>query len=418
MFLLLWLLMVLAPVSQEKFGNSVDYIGWQVMDAYMKDYTNLRPDRMAEQKGYELFKQQFPVDQYDLENPPQSEDVKQVLVNNDWSSAYKSLYSRILNLKSMYQPDWTDQEAVDYLQDQVEGISLRSLGVDDSAYVNLQITKAQLKDEIARYFSGTAGVAEAENATIETQQPAIPVLEAQENNKGTQSYSQSLIGLVGNPDWLSYQLNIISLALILLLLGLLIYLFNMYKKIDERLDRHRKEINEINSDLFVLKRKVSGTEKESRISGRLEALENKMNKLPLEYSHSESKRPEVVGTRTPEMMEEPPRTDEFYLSTPNSDGTFNTSSMSSAYKPTASIYKFVVSGEDGASMASFTVAEQYESVKDALSSPGSYLDPVCESVNAFSPSAKRIVNLRPGRAFKEGDKWIVSPEDKALIRYE
>lgn len=421
MFVLLWLLMVLAPAPQEKFDHSVEYIGWQVMDAYMKDYTNLRPDRTAEKKGYEVFKQQFPVTDYSIENPPGTEEVKKVLVSNDWSNAYKSLYSRIINLKSMYNKNWSEQEAASYLRNQVENINLKSLGVDDSAYVHLEITKAQLRDEIAQFYAIVNQEKEPAVAASEADMPVEEDIEAAGTDTGTatplampqvQTFFNSM--LESQAGW-TYQVNIVSLVLILVLLGLLLYLFNMYKKIDERLDRHRKEINEINSDLFVLKRKTGG-EKEEKMSARVDALENRVRKLVQEYA---AEIPAAVPANAHyKMQEEEPDHHEFYLSTPNSDGTFNVSSMTSAYKPTASIYKFVITRDGGESIAAFTVAEQYESVKDALSSPGSYLDPVCESVNAFSPSAKRIVNLRPGRALKQGDKWVVKPEDKAIIRYE
>lgn len=416
MLILLFLLGALQPVPQEKYDNAVDYVGWQVMDAYMKDYTNIRPDRTAEMKGYDIFKHHFSPDSYSIENPPKSDSVKQLLTKNDWSNAYKNLYSRIINWKSLYNNDWNTQEASDYLESQIENISLRSLGVEDSAYANFQITKAQLQDEIAQYFT-PAIQKDANSISVDTGHTAL--VTSQEEQADLSENSLSFFSAIGGTQSWSGYLNIASIVLCLLLLGLLIYLFNMYKKMDERLDRHRKEITEINSELFVLKKKASNAEKETKLSGRLEALESRVERINDEYERPhEATRPEPSYTKEMSAVAAKPRTEEFYLSTPNSDGTFNVSSMSPSYKPTASIYKFMVTEENGESTASFTVADQYESVKDALSSPGSYLDPVCESVNAFSPSAKRIINLKPGRAFKRGEQWIVRPEDKAIIRYE
>ncbi len=414
MLLILFLIGALQPVSKEKYEHAVDYVGWQVIEAYMQDYTNIRPDRVPEQKGYELFQQQFPTEAYSITSPPPSDEVEQVLVNHDWRNAYKNLYSRVINWKSMYNENWNEQEAANYLEKQVDNISLRSLGVEDSAYVRLQLTQARLKDEIAQFFAGPLAEAQAEETTEEA-----PVV-AQEKSPAVSGNNQfSFLSAISAQDWLDYQINLISIVLILVLLGLLLYLFNMYKKMDERLDRHRKEINEINSELFVLKKKVANVEKETKLSGRLEALENKVERINDEYDQPEVAKAVHTSTeRAPSIIATKLKTEEFYLSTPNSDGTFNVSSMSSSYKPTASIYRFLVTEEDGKSVAAFTVADQYETIKDALSSPGSYLDPVCESVNAFSPAAKKIINLRPGRAYKSGDKWIVKPEDKAIIRYE
>lgn len=418
MLILLFLLEALQPVPQEKYENAVDYVGWQVMGAYMKDYTNIRPDKTAEMKGYDVFKHHFSSDSHSIENPPETEAIEQVLTSNSWSNAHKNLYSRIINWKSMYDTDWNGQEASEYLENQIENISLQSLGVDDSAYINLQITKAQLQDEIAQYF--TPPIQEGAARTTEEAKPEMLMAEQEEQDPpgNGQSFFSAFSAMEVSENWYRY-LVIGTLILTLLLLGLLLYLFNMYKKMDERLDRHRKDINEINSELFVLKKKVINAEKETNLSGRLEALESKVDRINYEYDRPhEVSRSESAYAKAASAVATKPKIEEFYLSTPNSDGTFNISSMSPSYKPTASIYKFIITEEDGKSVASFTVADQYESVKDALSSPGSYLDPVCESVNAFSPSAKRIVNLKPGRAFKRGDQWVVEPEDKAVIRYE
>lgn len=421
---LLFLIGALQPVAKEDYNHAVDYIGWQIMDAYMKDYTVIRPDRTAEAKGYDVFKQKFPVENYSIENPPESDTVKQVLSNNDWSNANKSLYSRIINWKSMYDADWNGQQAADYLKGQIENISLKTLGVDDSAYTNLQITKAQLQDEIVQYFA-PAPVAAPAASISESPQESYEIPEGYEQEdmmvEGEDNSFSLFSNMAEGQAWLDYRLNVISLGLILLLTGLLIYLFSMFKKVDERLDKHRKEINDLKSEVFILNRKLKDLGGDSKLRGRMDALESKVNKINTDHRPQEPggiKTTNTVYTPANVAVAAKPKTEEFYLSTPNSDGSFNVSSMSSSYKPTASIYKFEVSEEDGENVATFTVADQYEAIKDALSSPGSYLDPVCESENAFSPSARKIVNVKPGRAFRRGEQWIVRQEDKAIIRYE
>ena len=92
--------------------------------------------------------------------------------------------------------------------------------------------------------------------------------------------------------------------------------------------------------------------------------------------------------------------------------------MSAQFRPSASIYHFEVLEQNGENTATFTVANNADAMKDALSSPGSYLEPDRESENSYFPGAQRIVNVEPGKATREGDQWGVSPDDKALIRYE
>ncbi len=425
LLILLFLIGALQPVPQNDYNHTVDYIGWQVMDAYMKDYTVIRPDRTAEAKGYAVFKEQFPSGKYSLTNSPESEAVKKVLSSNSWSNASKGLYSRIINWKSMYKANWNGQEAADYLKGQIENISLKTLGVNDAEYKNLQMTKAQLQDEIAQHF---APAPDASAVTVDdASQAAYEIPEGYEQEDATvaeddTSNSFSLFSNMGEgQSWLDYRLNIISLVLILLLAGLLIYLFSMFRKIDERLDKHRKEINDLKSETFILGRKLNDLGGDSKLKSRLEVLESKLSKIDADHrpqEHGKIKTTNTVYTPAQAAVATKPRVEEFYLSTPNSNGSFNISSMTSSYKPTASIYKFEVSEEDGGSMASFAVADQYEAIKDALSSPGSYLDPVCESENAFSTAARRIVNVKPGRAYRRGEQWMVKQEDKAIIRYE
>ncbi|WP_373511608.1 hypothetical protein [Persicitalea sp.] len=104
----------------------------------------------------------------------------------------------------------------------------------------------------------------------------------------------------------------------------------------------------------------------------------------------------------------------FYLSTPNSDGSFNNSSANPAYKEGASIYKFQNTKDNH---AKFKIDENDASVKLALAYPDKNIDPVCDALNAFDPKARRIFTVEPGIAELAGDnKWKVIT--KARIRYE
>lgn len=103
----------------------------------------------------------------------------------------------------------------------------------------------------------------------------------------------------------------------------------------------------------------------------------------------------------------------FYLSTPNSDGSFNNSSANPSYKEGASIYKFQNTKDNH---AKFKIAEHEASVRLALAYPDKNIDPVCDALNAFDPKARKIYTVEPGIAELLGDKWKVIT--KARIRYE
>ena len=103
----------------------------------------------------------------------------------------------------------------------------------------------------------------------------------------------------------------------------------------------------------------------------------------------------------------------FFLSTPNSDGSFNNSSANLAFREGASIYKFQNTKDN---RAQFRVDERDASVKLALSYPDKNIDPVCDALNAFDPRARKIFTVEPGVAELAGDRWRVIT--KARIRYE
>ena len=118
-----------------------------------------------------------------------------------------------------------------------------------------------------------------------------------------------------------------------------------------------------------------------------------------------------------ETMIEKPEPDEvkvFYLSTPNSNGSFNASSANPVYRIGASIYRFE---KTGTNTATFRIDERETSLKLALQYPERNIDPVCETSGKFNPNARKIITEpgKEGQALLEGDKWVV--KSKAKISY-
>lgn len=134
------------------------------------------------------------------------------------------------------------------------------------------------------------------------------------------------------------------------------------------------------------------------------------SKIPFEVVQPRYEQQAWQDTKQPEV-----KTETFFLSTPNSDGSFNDSSVSPTYKEGASIYKFTKVGNN---RAKFQIDEREASVKLALTYPDKSIDPVCDAVNAFNPKAKRITTVDVGEAELLNDKWIVNKSQKAKIRYE
>ena len=427
-YLLLTLLLITdslwAVVIREDFARMVDYAGWQLIDAYMQDYVRLRPDMTAEKEGYRLFRETYNSTNYSIQKPPNSEAIRLFLISHEWRNAGLNLYAAFVNTKAAYQNDWSDAQATEFLQAKIDAISPEALGAQrDADYTTLQATKEQLKAEVAQNFIGTTASKEdtapvednlgdtlsefSEDTALASDSPAEDDSDRQGFTLPTASAEESGAGPFG---LLNYAINPISLGAVVLLLLLLLYLFGLFKRLDNRIDRHSKRIEDLTTRLFLKKDPVSADDI-NQLKSQIAALQEQVKKLT-------TTSPPSPPTDNPPRRSLVPEQHEYYLSTPNSDGTFNASSMSNQFRPSASVYKFLVTETNGTHWAEFTVANDYDAVKDALSSPGSYLDPVCESVNSYFPGAKRIVNVQPGKAVKQGNKWLVKPEHKAHIRYE
>lgn len=431
-----------AAVIREDFARLVDYAGWQLVDAYMQDYVRLRPDMAEEKEGYILFKKTYNTTNYSLEKPPNSEAIRLFLISHAWRNAGINLYADFVNTKASYQNDWSDAQATEFLQDKINAISPEALGAQRNAdYTALQATKERLKMEVAQNFMGEAVVVGDETSSpVATANDAAPDTASDDDDtsdEDTSSFSENIAsvsdssteeateprgfilptrtaeeGGTGSINMLNYAINPISLGAAALLLLLLLYLFGLFKRLDNRVDKHSKRIEDLTTRIFLKKDPISADDI-NQLKEQVAALQEEVKKLTAPPSP-----PAASASKPPRRRSLTPDQEEYYLSTPNSDGTFNASSMSNQFRPSASVYKFQVTEANGTHRAEFTVANDYDAVKDALSSPGSYLDPVCESINPYFSGAKRIVNIRPGKAVKQGDKWVVKPEHKARIRYE
>jgi len=103
----------------------------------------------------------------------------------------------------------------------------------------------------------------------------------------------------------------------------------------------------------------------------------------------------------------------FYLSTPNTDGSFNESSASPNFKEGASIYQFT---KLNANKAVFQIDERDSSIRLALQFPYKSINPVCDATNAFNPKARIIKTENLGEAELKNGKWVVTKKSK--IRYD
>jgi hypothetical protein len=222
-------------------------------------------------------------------------------------------------------------------------------------------------------------------------------------------------------DGITFQIDILSIliSLGLSLIILFIVLRNFSNEESEKLERLRAYVKQKISEASFNKVSPSQQTKPSEIKdlyNRIEYLENHIkiltdkinginNSIQAVYTQPKAQKLDI---ELPEIKGEI-----FYLSTPNSDGSFNDSSASTNYKEGASIYRFT---KTSSNRAKFQIDEREASIKLALQFPDRNIKPVCDAENAFDPQSKTIITTGVGEAELVGDKWI--NYKKAKIRYE
>lgn len=138
-------------------------------------------------------------------------------------------------------------------------------------------------------------------------------------------------------------------------------------------------------------------------------------------------KPKSIGMSEPEngttsSQPEPPKNEPgkkqkiakeiFYLSVPNSDGSFNVSSIKKNYEEGTSFYKFFKMGDK---FAEFKIELIGRSFQTALQYPEKTIDIACEAQNAYNPNAKEVRTIVFGSAELQNDKWVITK--KAKINY-
>jgi uncharacterized coiled-coil protein SlyX len=172
-------------------------------------------------------------------------------------------------------------------------------------------------------------------------------------------------------------------------------------------------VNKQYSKICELEKTVS--EQQSKIR----ELEKTVNKMSAEKQNSQpvAATPNNPQTYTPVNHEviRPSKSNskEFYMSTPNKDGSFWDRNSRQELDPTASCYKFT---ETAPGTAEFVTVDSSTFFQLAFKNPDYIIDPVCDSRDALTSDRKRIITVTPGKAQKNGDKWNVTT--KAKIRYE
>jgi len=240
---------------------------------------------------------------------------------------------------------------------------------------------------------------------IETLKQKVLELERKHNDE---SISKSWF------DGITFQIDIFSILISFILF--LFFFFTLLKIIARQRERNQEENKQFLDGWAKQKQDELQTIYQTlvQLQNKIQQLESRLKEIQFSPSwvivRSQNSSYEQNISSSPSI---PHQQEVFYLSIPNSDGSFNRSSASQEYKEGASVYRFT---QTSYNRATFQIDERESSIKLALSYYYKVIEPVCDAENAYNTNVRRIKTLSQGEAELQGEKWVVTRKTK--IRYE
>ncbi|MBW2937543.1 hypothetical protein KXJ69_05465 [Aureisphaera sp. CAU 1614] len=384
-------------VTRESFEKAVDLLNCRTVELSLKDDKNFS----------------------DFQNtcPCNKSSYKQIsyFLNSVNISATLALSAEIESLKSSFIENWTKDKVVTFLSedifaDKIKFEKINAFAEKRKDNPEFNTYKTSLKTDLSKNL--IENLHQEAKTNYETQQSTIEnrILELEKKQKS----SEEKLGLFG-----SFSDYLILLAILLGILAVFLALRkrDSYEKLMPRILNSNRLINVIRAQSTPTR----GPQNNQSVNSDLRDANNRIGDLDYQIKVLKEKVEELskgkIVQQTSQFHQEvrqpEPKTEILFLSTPNSDGSFNESSASNIHKDGATIYKLIKTQND---KAKFHIDEKESSIKLALQYPDKNIDPVCDAENAFNPRATRILTIKLGEAELRGDKWIINV--KAIIRYE
>jgi hypothetical protein len=389
-------------IKKADYEKAIDYLNCKTVELSLKSNAEKSEgdSKAQDTENYNKYKKDF-----DCNGKISSVEIIKYLNDIKYTST-AALSKEIENLKkSSFNEGWKAENATEFLTNEV---------FKDNKYPKLS-EFADKRRETPDFVAFRTDLKE-KLPTQFSQQPSNTSPGKDTANADTSQNSNSPIEKESGFSFMS----LIPWLILLLLAGYIVWNRWALKDIRGGFDELRQSHNELKSRVNINLQKPATAAYPSSSSREVGDLRNELDELKsslqvLYAKFEENKKPVETANRIwqePRSSSEPKR-EVFYLSTPNKDGSFNQSSVHTAYQEGGSIYRFT---KTRYGYAEFQIDENPSSVKLALEYADKNIDPVCEAVNAYNPKAERIMTMQPGRADLEGDKWIVS--NKAKIRYD
>jgi len=334
-----------------------------------------------------------------------------------------ALSNEVESLKKSFKENWKKEDAVTFLSESIftdkKFQKIAAFADKRKGKPEFDSYKLNLKTDVANTLVESVTQETVTSTNTSVQQPNVEDrISKLEENSNTKKDDNGILG--GLADYLI--LFSILLGVIALLLALRKPSSETdYDSLIDKLIRSQRMNSHFQSQQSVFRSTSNNNSSSAELrdaNNRIRDLETQIEKIKSQLSNTnpvssytaQTTQPTYQEVKQPEVI-----TQTFFLSTPNSDGSFNESSASSTFKDGASIYRFIKVGNN---KAKFQIEEKDASAKLALQYPDKNIDPVCDAVNAFNPKATRITTVEQGEAELQNGKWIVEKNKKAKIKYE
>jgi hypothetical protein len=393
-----------AQVSKESYEKAIDLLNCKTVELTL-------PKEKIQQ-----YQQQCPCNKTDFAQ------LNKFLIAVGKLDATIALSNEIEGLKKSYKENWKKEDVVNFLSENIfsdrKFQKIVAFANKRKGKLEFDTFKSNLRTELVNILVETESISQETvtptNTSIEKLNFEERILTLEKNQKAQNECKGFLGGLNDYLILFSVLLSVIAILLALRkrsseknynsLIDDLIRSQRMNSHFLSQQSIHRSppsynsnnvELREVNDKITDLKTQIE------KIKTQLNTITSKQN-ITIQQSHQELKQPEN-------------KTETFFLSTPNPDGSFNESSSSATYREGATIYRFT---KTGINRAKFQIDDKDASAKLALQFPDKNIDPVCDAVNAFNPKATHIKTVEHGEAELQNGKWIVEKNKKAKIKYE
>lgn len=334
-----------------------------------------------------------------------------------------ALSNEVESLKKSFKENWKKEDVVTFLSENIfndkKFQKIAAFADKRKGKPEFDSYKLNLKTDVANTLVESVTQETVTSTNTSVQQPNVEDrISKLEESQNTKKDDNGILGVIAD-----------YLILFSILIGVIALLLALrkpssetdYDSLIDKLIRSQRMNSHFQSQQSVYRSTSNNSSSSAELrdaNNRIRDLETQIEKIisqlsnlnPVSSYTAQTTQPTYQEVKQPEVI-----TQTFFLSTPNSDGSFNESSASSTFKDGASIYRFIKVGNN---KAKFQIEEKDASAKLALQYPDKNIDPVCDAVNAFNPKATRITTVEQGEAELQNGKWIVEKNKKAKIKYE